>query len=665
MELLQRKTFLLFIFLPVLIFSQDKTDKNYNPFRIGVWAGPNYVMNSTSIPVIPGAEDCGNYENGSAPAFFAGITYTYKFLPKLLWLEGRLFYESRPASLQTETTGFEVYQESSDSYEPLIRSHEFDAPLQYISLDIGARVNPLENIPVFARISFDAGNPLVNSSFTNDEEIVSPGNINFPDQTKRHSVESGDLKTAGTAIGAALSIGYEFKLKGGMILSPEISYRKGLNSVTSTYDWNTDIIRAGISVTWEYGGDEEEVIIPEKEVEEPVIIEPEKKILVERKPEILSIDAEELVFTETVVTQTYPLLPYIFFDSASVELKDVYVSTDKLDIESQLPKNSLKIYYKSLDIIGTRMKDNPNSSLTVIGVTDGFEMPDSANREKLALSRAKNIVKYLQNKYDIAGNRFNIDTRDRPLNPTSSRYNEGPEENRRVEFIASNSKILEPVIHSRFIEYKTPEKTIDISNKFEGTDEIDSVRVEILKGGNVIMSELHPGNASDFSFPIDNEMINSLGDAATYNTNTNIRTTIYGNNKELDTKIARLPVRSDRNKFELGRLNLIVFDFDKSVISSTNKVMIEDFINTNISNDSEIKITGSTDRLGEKEYNKQLSKERAETVEKYITKYKKNADITEVRGIGSSELPFDNNLPEGRFYCRTVLIEVKTPLENK
>ena len=65
----------------------------------------------------------------------------------------------------------------------------------------------------------------------------------------------------------------------------------------------------------------------------------------------------------------------------------------------------------------------------------------------------------------------------------------------------------------------------------------------------------------------------------------------------------------------------------------------------------------------EKEYNKRLSTSRAVSVRKYIKRLVPLVKIDEVKGIGASNLQFDNDLPEGRFYCRTVLIEVKTPLE--
>jgi outer membrane protein OmpA-like peptidoglycan-associated protein len=129
-------------------------------------------------------------------------------------------------------------------------------------------------------------------------------------------------------------------------------------------------------------------------------------------------------------------------------------------------------------------------------------------------------------------------------------------------------------------------------------------------------------------------------------------------------KQAPLPITKRENKFELGRLNLIVFDFDRSDINQQNKNLIQNFVANSIADNSVVTITGSTDRLGEKEYNLSLSKSRAESTYNFIKDIKPKANFKSVIGIGDSKLKYDNGLPEGRFYCRTVLIEVITPINE-
>jgi outer membrane protein OmpA-like peptidoglycan-associated protein len=64
--------------------------------------------------------------------------------------------------------------------------------------------------------------------------------------------------------------------------------------------------------------------------------------------------------------------------------------------------------------------------------------------------------------------------------------------------------------------------------------------------------------------------------------------------------------------------------------------------------------------MGEADYNLKLSKQRADAVAKEFREYD-----TSVSGYGEVEQMYDNNLPEGRFYCRKVDIVVETPIENK
>mgnify|MGYP002079062403 CR=1 FL=1 len=129
-----------------------------------------------------------------------------------------------------------------------------------------------------------------------------------------------------------------------------------------------------------------------------------------------------------------------------------------------------------------------------------------------------------------------------------------------------------------------------------------------------------------------------------------------------DLLVCKLLIDLKNQNYELGRLNLIVFDFDRSDLSKFNQDLISKFVKSSIKKESEIHIIGSTDRLGDDNYNMRLSTARAENVRAFIMSKFNLANITQVKGIGSNFLKYNNELPEGRFYCRTVLIEVKTPL---
>ena len=123
-------------------------------------------------------------------------------------------------------------------------------------------------------------------------------------------------------------------------------------------------------------------------------------------------------------------------------------------------------------------------------------------------------------------------------------------------------------------------------------------------------------------------------------------------------------IKNTQNTYEISRLSLIVFEYDESTLSDKNAKMMREFLKKEIGSQSKIDIIGSTDRLGEATYNVELSQERAKAVEKFTRSVQNNLNIISVRGIGSSRILFDNSLPEGRYYCRTVSIEVKNPIQS-
>jgi len=111
--------------------------------------------------------------------------------------------------------------------------------------------------------------------------------------------------------------------------------------------------------------------------------------------------------------------------------------------------------------------------------------------------------------------------------------------------------------------------------------------------------------------------------------------------------------------YEVEKFSLILFDFDKATIEAQNKKIV-DFIKSRTKPESEIEIIGYTDRTGSPEYNKRLSQRRADATRDALGR----RDAKSI-GVGQERLLYNNDLPEGRFYCRTVEIIVKTKIEGE
>ena len=97
---------------------------------------------------------------------------------------------------------------------------------------------------------------------------------------------------------------------------------------------------------------------------------------------------------------------------------------------------------------------------------------------------------------------------------------------------------------------------------------------------------------------------------------------------------------------------------------ATYEKVIADFVTPLIPDNGTVVIHGHTDIIGEEEYNYNLSHERAQDaqsiIERAVSKSGKRGVTYETLWFGEDlqYAPFDNNLPEERFYNRSVIIDI-------
>ena len=655
------------VYLIALIISANILSANdldsIKDYRFGGIVGLNYLNHTTNIPIIWGADYCGQFESGTNYSYQLGFDFSYNIYKSIIWADLRLSYANIPAYFERISSDFKVFNPQKMNYEPLYLKQEFNASTGYLFLEPGILVQPFSAIPIKARIALGAGNPILSNSYETTEEIVSPKTYTYEDQSQKMTTQTGKLTNATTSLNGIISVIFEKELKNDLFVNAEVFYSHPINSNLNDYDWKINKIGMNIGLSYAFDLKEEPKperknidTIPKEEViekvDEPQIVKTDFKI--ESKP---------INLRETIVTQTYPILPYIFFDSTSSVLREKYQLMDIKNFdEGKIQKESLEIYYSLLNIIGQRLSKN-NSKIEIVGMTDGTELPSRDERLKLAQKRAENTAYYLMTKWGIDKSRIKISFRDIPQLATSNLYTEGFEENRRVEIYSDDNEIMKPLIHSKFKEYEVMDKNLIYSINSNDLQKLSNFNIQIIRNKNVT-SEMSFNKIEDFStFDIDEKLKNLIKNAANNDEEIFIKVIAYDTDNTLVESISKFEYFRELNNFELGRLNLIVFDFDKSEISDLNKNIIKNFVSNSIFDNSEIRIIGSTDRLGENDYNMRLSQERADETYKYLKTIKPNANYKEVKGIGNSILPYDNNLPEGRFYCRTVLIEVTTPIK--
>ena len=155
--------------------------------------------------------------------------------------------------------------------------------------------------------------------------------------------------------------------------------------------------------------------------------------------------------------------------------------------------------------------------------------------------------------------------------------------------------------------------------------------------------------------------------------------TILGNNAQGNYKIVMLGTtkngQSIRKESSVSLMRMddvkqeglrysILFDFDKSKTILSYENFLTNVITPLIPDNGTVIIHGHTDIIGEEKYNMILSVKRAkdaqQILENALLKAGKKGVKFETYGFGkdTNMSPFENNLPEERFYNRTVIIDI-------
>ncbi len=352
--------------------------------------------------------------------------------------------------------------------------------------------------------------------------------------------------------------------------------------------------------------------------------------------------------------QLRALLPYIFFDENSAIIPQRYLQINQDEARSfifkeLLGRNTVETYYHVLNIIGKRMVDFPNATITLTGCNSN--QGKEKNNKKLSQQRSDVIKDYLVNIWQIDQNRIKTIARNLPEKPSNPKDPDGIIENRRVEITSDFWEIIEPIMIEDVIKKINPGNIV-IKQDVASPKPITSLNLNI-NTQNTKLKNIPKPTPNNESIEIDLE---SQQLAAVKDT---LRTYLQVSNEDetMISDVNKTPIEIVNKDVSLNYYNLILFDFDKSDLGKAN-TKIADFIRSDVKRNSKIKISGFTDRIGDGNYNKRLSNDRARS-----TANKLNISNTTFEGVGEDKLLYNNDLPEGRFYCRTVLVEVEE--ENK
>lgn len=396
------------------------------------------------------------------------------------------------------------------------------------------------------------------------------------------------------------------------------------------------------------------------------------------KPEIANFRG--LVMEQFQTWDLYPLLNYVFFDAGSSTIPSRYILFKSPDdkfkksfADTTIRGGTLEKYYHILNIYGYRLTKNPNATIEIVGCNDG-KIPEE-KRPNLSKERAEAVFNYLRDIWGIDPKRMKIIVRNQPSVVSNLNDSLGIVENRRVEIISKDWEIMKPVFDKDPKTFPQPEfMHFTMKNGIEDIL-VKSRRIEIKRGGiswNILSNIGVTENKYQWDWKnLDDDYPK---DETPYTAQLIITTT---NDKECSSDPIMIPVMqvsTEQKKVDilkgakdstLERYSLILFPFDRSDAGPINERIMREYVYNRVLPTSHVVVVGHTDVVGLYEHNQGLSERRATTVYNGIMRQTKGkVGFISKLGVGEDEPLYDNSLPEGRFYNRTVQVVIKTPVES-
>jgi outer membrane protein OmpA-like peptidoglycan-associated protein len=496
-------------------------------------------------------------------------------------------------------------------------------------------------------------------------------------------------------------LGYEIPIGEKLRITPEVFYAFAITNAfqantaqpNETNLWALHQIRGGITLTLPLPEPKKPQAPPPlpPEIVKPTSILAIKGVGIQESSDNQPLETESVIvrIQQTISRSVLPLLPYVFFDGInSMSLPERYAlltreqtrgfrETKLSPVQELLPKEHS--YYNVLNIVAERLLRYPKATLTIHGCTDNFTA--EKNRTDVAKVRGRLVYRYLREVWGIEESRLKMqETPISPL-PPSVPLNETEKqaENRRVELRSDTPAVLENIT---LID--TTRRAIAPRLRFyprvERLDGIQSWNVVIRHNGRMV-KELSGKGAMppslDWSMSAEEGSAIHLDSLSSGNGSLPLEyslvcTDSLGKTHRSPENIIPLETRTEertQQQMKLGsalmgrtlieRFNLILFDFAKSTVTKEQEPMMR-LIQSRITPRSTVRVDGFTDRTGLAEFNQQLSLQRATNVAQMLN-FSAEQMQKNVLGYGASVELYNNDLPEGRFYSRTVRVIVETP----
>lgn len=637
--------------------------------RLTIFGNADIALTSANMTGLPGIPSCcPEYSSAVDIGMLGGLGYIAP-LDQTFALHVRMHYWSFGSSLKDTETLPVVDLDGGPSAATI--EHTLNGTFQQISIE------PLLGYKLTGGLSALGGLTLggaFSTEYDQKETLVTPVDGTFQNKSRERNVLNGSIPNPNVfQAGVTVGLTYDLPLNadGSLVISPEVLFTYSVLPHAQNVSWNTHHLRAGLAIGFVPPQVEDSLTDVElyeftKTVTPPSAIAPGIPFVANVSHSGITetgsvTNGETIRIEEFASTRVRPLLPYVFFKPGANNLDAKYRRLNDDQVKAFSMANfynldAIVTYGHLLNIIGRRMTDDPQSTITLTGCADPAEGA-SANAQE----RAQAVKEYLTGTWGISADRIGVTTRGIPERASRSAEPDGLAENARVEITASTNDILAPVESTDTMLVTTPSgirfaPSIDPRVHIAGYTLFiahDGKLLKTITGSDPLPSGIDwrisetapwiPNDATNISYLL---AVRDSSGAVVPSTTHNIpveRVRSSGHDKLL------------RSDIRLDRYSLILFGFDQDALTPEHQTMVS-MIKQRIQPKSSVKVIGYTDRTGDASYNQSLSERRARSVARALGQQESVAS-----GRGETLPLYDNTTPEGRFYSRTVEVLVETP----
>jgi len=639
--------------------------------RLGVALHGGIDLHMTAFSRIPEAENCcPEFTGGTGNVFGIGALYT-KPLNSALSLDIRIGYYKADVDLTT-TESIPFFNQGAS--ETATIRHDLSVETSLLTGDILGKYVLSDNLYFVGGMTLGYA---LSGSYTQAEVFVTPGNATFVENGKRiRNQRGGDLNSLSSLYaGLTTGLSYDLPINGvrTSFISPEVLVTLSPTNLLTNTSWSFQRVRAGVAVSFMPPEIEEELsdielfdiarTTPMRPIGESTNV-PVPSVTVESLNESGATSPISTIRIEEFASnRVRPLLPYVFFDKGLHTLPTRYRQltkdqTDGYSLSNFYNLDAMVTYYQLLNIVGKRLNERPDASIKLTACRDKSE---EASSDDLSKRRALVIKSYLVDTWDINATRIEIEDRGMPSIASSSDDIDGAAENMRVEILSNDPTILSPVGSRDTLRVFSPDGLRFSPSVVNGVG-LKTWTIFVSQNDQIIKA-IHgqgaPPPYADWRIAETSRFIPKKTLNIEY-----MMVVQDSSGKVIPCESKSIPVseRSLSDKARTGgtdksidRYSLILFGFDRADLSPENLQLINE-VKAQITPRSSVNVIGYTDRVGDATYNRTLSEKRAKAVASAI-----GGERVSILGLGETLPLYDNQTPEGRFYSRTVEINVETP----